>query len=284
MITTDFKRCLQRYTPKMKKKMKRDTLGSLPFKGPGYLCLLQPPRGGLPAAMEAHKVAEGDPFPPLAHFSACRGCCICSSPQTEGIQKALEACPWHGVTYNPPKYFSRFHVIFPWFLLFFCKIPWFFQVFQVYSHFSRYSSKCGNPASPDKGGYPIQWGYHRVPPISHMGYPQSAGWGYPPPGCCVIISRHRSDAGGKYKREVWRKLYFWILRNVTFKGTSEPAIMDPFSGEEGGVREVRDTCGDCSTGPRPGLRFTRSVSTSAATRTKFDGYLIRVPAEKKRQQ
>ena len=105
--------------------------------------------------MEAHKVAEGDPFPlpkdplhsfqvklnyppclfedvqcahkfgssnwPLAHFSACRGCCICSSPQTEGIHKALEACPWHGVTYNLPKYFSRFHVIFPWFLLFFAK-------------------------------------------------------------------------------------------------------------------------------------------------------------------
>ena len=28
------------------------------------LCLLQPPRGGLLAAMEAHKMAEGDPFPP----------------------------------------------------------------------------------------------------------------------------------------------------------------------------------------------------------------------------
>ena len=27
------------------------------------LCLLQPPRGGLLAAMEAHKMAEGDPFP-----------------------------------------------------------------------------------------------------------------------------------------------------------------------------------------------------------------------------
>ena len=66
---------------------------------------------------------------PLAHFSTCRGCCICSSPQTEGIHKALEACPWHGVTYNLPKYFSRFHVIFPWFLLFFAK-------FHDFSRFS----------------------------------------------------------------------------------------------------------------------------------------------------
>ena len=55
--------------------------------------------------------------------------------------------------------------------------------------------------------------------------------------------------------------------------------MDPFSGEEGGVREVNDTWGDCSTGPSPGLRLTRSVSTSAVTNTKFDGYLILVPAE-----
>ena len=127
------------------------------------ICLLQPPRGGLPAAMEAHKVAEGDPFPlpqrPLTLLSGqtelptlplwrcamctqvwqfkltlgpfqCRGCCICSSPQTEGIHKALEACPWHGVTYNLPKYFSRFHVIFPWFLLFFAK-------FHDFSRFSR---------------------------------------------------------------------------------------------------------------------------------------------------
>ena len=45
--------------------MKRDTLGSLPFKGPGYLFVSFNHQGyGLPAAMEAHKVAEGDPFPP----------------------------------------------------------------------------------------------------------------------------------------------------------------------------------------------------------------------------
>ena len=50
---------------KNEKKMKRDTLGSLPFKGPGYLFVSFNHQGvGLPAAMEAHKVAEGDPFHP----------------------------------------------------------------------------------------------------------------------------------------------------------------------------------------------------------------------------
>ena len=150
---------------KNEKKMKRDTLGSLPFKGPGYLfvsfnhqgaaSLLQwrhtrwlketpspSPKDPLhsfqvklnypPCLFEdvrcAHKFGSSNW--PLAHFSACRGCCICSSPQTEGIHKALEACPWHGVTYNLPKYFSRFHEIFPWFLLFFAK-------FHDFSRFSR---------------------------------------------------------------------------------------------------------------------------------------------------
>ena len=136
--------------------MKRYTLGSLPFKGPGYLFVsfnhqavasllqwrhtrwlketpsplskdplhsFQVKLNYPPCLFEdvqcAHKFGSSNW--PLAHFSACRECCLCSSPQTEGIHKALEACPWHGVTYNLPKYFSRFHVIFPWFLLFFAK-------------------------------------------------------------------------------------------------------------------------------------------------------------------
>ena len=83
------------------------------------------------AAMEVHKVAEGNSYLPppktpallssqteltmspwrcalahrfdssewpLAHFSACRGCCII----------AHEACPWHGVPYNlPSKHWSQ---------------------------------------------------------------------------------------------------------------------------------------------------------------------------------
>ena len=145
--------------------MKRDTLGSLPFKGPGYLFVSFNHQGVASLLQWRHTrwlKETPSPFPqrpltllsgqtelptlplwrcamctqvcssnwPLAHFSACRGCCICSSPQTEGIHKALEACPWHGVTYNLPKYFSRFHVIFPWFLLFFAK-------FHDFSRFSR---------------------------------------------------------------------------------------------------------------------------------------------------
>ena len=114
--------------------------------------------------MEAHKVAEGDPsLLPQRPLTLLSGqtelptlplwrCAMCTQvwqfkltlgpfqcmqrmlhlfqPQTEGIHKALEACPWHGVTYNLPKYFSRFHVIFPWLLLFFAK-------FHDFSRFSR---------------------------------------------------------------------------------------------------------------------------------------------------
>ena len=44
------------------------------------------------------------------------------------------------------KYFSRFHVIFPWFLKIVLQNSMIFPGFQVYPHFSRFSRKCGNPA------------------------------------------------------------------------------------------------------------------------------------------
>ena len=127
-----------------------------------FSCLLPPPRGDLLATMEAHKIADRDLFPsetpyspfrsistvylasfnvcdfahkfgslkwPSAHFSECRG-----SLRQKTHYQALKV--WYKVTYNLPKYFSRFQIIFPGFLLNFTKFhdisrcTLIFQVFQ----------------------------------------------------------------------------------------------------------------------------------------------------------
>ena len=140
-------------------------------------CLLQPPKGGLLAAMEAHKMAEGDPFPhrpltllsgqtelstlhlwrcalytqvwqfkmTLGPFQCMQRMLQCSSPQTEGIQSSTWGLPLAWSDLQSTQIFFQVSCHFSMIFNHFCEIPWYFQVFQMYPHFSRFSRSSGNP-------------------------------------------------------------------------------------------------------------------------------------------